>query len=147
MKQKPTEIQKSNRKKVVLDTSVLLLAILTDGAYRKLLRKTLAADFELCIPQEVIDEVDALLDQPKFKKYEPYSTEILEELRKSALLLPYPEQIIYKLEGSKEDEGIINCCALNKVDYLLTHDRKTEGSYNGLTVIFAQEFYHSFLED
>ncbi|MDP3888797.1 MAG: hypothetical protein Q8Q24_02020 [bacterium] len=68
-------------------------------------------------------------------------------MRKSSILLPYPTINKYTLEQAKEDEGIVNCCVENHVDYLVTHDKRTLGIYNGLTVIFAQEFYSVFLSN
>ena len=110
-----------------------------------MLRKLLVADFELCIPQEVIDEFQEYIQKEKFQKYKPYFNEIFEELRKSSILLPYPVRKKYILEKNKEDEGIINCCSENHVNYLVTSDKRTVGKYNGLAVIFAQEFYSIFL--
>lgn len=133
------------RKKVVVDTTVLISATIVDGAYRKLIRKLLRMDFELCIPQEVIDEYYDVVKRPKFSKYEPLFTEIFEELKKSSIILPITTSIKHKVINSPEDEGIINCCVENNIDYLVTHDTKTIGKYNGLEVIFAQDFYSLFL--
>ena len=137
--------RKLSKKRVVVDTSILISAVIVDGAYRKLLRKLIAADFELCIPQEVIDEFQKIIQKEKFQKYKPYFIDIFEELRKSSILLPYQTRIKYVLQENKEDEGIINCCAENHIDYLITSDKKTVGRYNGLIVVFAKEFYANFL--
>lgn len=142
MRFQPTENQ---RKKVVVDTTVLISATIKDGAYRKLIRKLLALDFELCIPQEVIDEYNEVIKRPKFSKYEPLFTEILEEFKKSSIILPAAITQKHKIEHSSEDENIINCCVENKIDYLVTSDRKTIGKYNGLEVIFAEDFYSRYL--
>lgn len=142
-----SEKEERNKKKVVVDTSILISAVITDGAYRKLLRKLLAANYELCIPQAVIDEFQNIVKEKKFQKYKPLFTEIFEELRKSSILLPYATQNKYILENFKEDEGIINCCVEYGIDYLVTSDKETVGKYNGLTVIFAQEFYSLFLSN
>lgn len=147
MTSQPSENEKTPRKKVVIDTSILISAVIVDGAYRKLLRKLLAADFQLCIPQEVIDEFQEIIKEKRFQKYEPLFTEIFDELRRSSILLPYPTTRKHTLPHAKEDEGIVNCCIENNVDYLVTHDKKTLGTYNGLTVMFAQEFYSTFLSN
>ena len=141
------ESKKIAKKRVVVDTSILISAVIVDGAYRKLLRMLLATSWELCIPQEVLDEFEEKIKEEKFKKYEPLFYEILDELRKSSILLPYAIQNKYVLDKSKEDEGIINCCIENKVDYLITHDKATTGTYNGLEVIFAHEFYFQFFSN
>lgn len=146
MTSQPSE-KTNNKKLVVVDTSILISAVIVDGAYRKLLRKLLDAEYDLCIPQEVIDEFQEIIQLEKFKKYKPHFTEIFDELRKSSILLPYAQESKYIVENSKEDEGIINCCAENGVDYLVTSDKKTIGTYNGLTVIYAQDFYSSFLSN
>ncbi|MBM3282991.1 putative toxin-antitoxin system toxin component, PIN family [Candidatus Gottesmanbacteria bacterium] len=142
MKSLPTE---NPRKKVVVDTAVLISATIVDGAYRKLIRKLLQADFELCIPQEVINEYYEVIQRPKFKKYEPLFTEIFEELKKSSIILPIAKTYKHKLVSFPEDEGIINCCVENNIAYLVTHDKEIIGKYNGLEVIFAQDFYSQFL--
>lgn len=147
MKSQTSRNEEEAKKRVVLDTSVLISAIIVDGAYRKLLRKLLAADFELCIPQEVIDEFQKLIIEKKFQKYQPIFMEIFEELRKSSILLPYATRNKYLFEQFKGDEGIINCCVENNIDYLITIDKRTVGKYNGLIVIFAQEFYSLFLSN
>lgn len=139
--------EERDKKRVVVDTSILISAVITDGAYRKLLRKLLATNYELCIPQEVIDEFQNIVKEKKFQKYKPLFMAIFEELRKSSILLPYATQNKYILENFEEDEGIINCCVENGIDYLVTSDKETVGIYNGLTVIFTQEFYSLFLSN
>lgn len=142
MRSQPTEVQ---RKRVVVDTTVLISATIVDGAYRKLIRKLLNMDFELCIPQEVIDEYNEIIKRPKFSKYEPLFTEVVEELKKSSIILPIATVQKHKIGNSPEDENIINCCVENSVDYLVTSDKKTIGKYNGLEVVFAEDFYFRFL--
>jgi len=131
--------------RIVIDTSILISAVLVDGAYRKLLRKLLLTEFALYIPQEVLDEFEEKTQEQKFQKYRPFFTEILDELHTSAIILPSAKQKRYMLKHCKEDEGIINCCVENVIDYLVTSDKRTVGKYNGLEVIFAQDFYYRFL--
>jgi len=147
MKSKSSVTNATARKRVVVDTSILISATLTDGTYRKLIRKLLARDFELCIPQAVIDEYEEYIQHDKFKKYQPLFTEIFEELRKSSVILPSASTHKYVLKNSPEDEEIINCCTENQIRYLITIDKKTIGKFNGLEVIFAQEFYCQYLLD
>ncbi|KKS69551.1 putative toxin-antitoxin system toxin component, PIN family [Candidatus Daviesbacteria bacterium RIFCSPLOWO2_01_FULL_43_38] len=144
MKLSHTEKDQNARPRVVVDTSILISATLTDGPYRRLVRELLTAGFEICIPAEVIEEYERITAQPKFKKYEPLFTQILEELKKSAILLPPASYKKYSIEGSEEDENIINCCVENQIDYLITYDQGTVGKYNGLEVIIATEFYSRF---
>lgn len=141
------EREKILKRKVVVDTSILISAVIVDGAYRKLLRKLIAANFELYIPQEVIDEFQEVVKDKKFQKYYPLFVEIFDELRQSSILLPHATQCKHMFTGNQEDESIVNCCIENKIDYLITSDKKTIGRYNGLEVIFAQEFYCSFLSN
>lgn len=145
MKSKPSEKTRNARPRIVVDTSVLITATLTDGPYRGLVRELLKSDFEICIPIEVIEEYERITSLPKFHKYEPLFTEIFDELKKSAILLPSAAKKKYTVEDSKEDENIINCCAENNIRFLITYDQKTVGKYNGLEVIMATEFYSRFL--
>jgi putative PIN family toxin of toxin-antitoxin system len=145
MKLKHSEKEGKNTGRVVVDTSVLISATIVDGAYRKLLRRLLTMDFELCIPREVIEEFEEIIKQDRFARYEPLFTEIFEELKKSSIILPSAINRKYCIKDSPEDEAIINCCIENGVNYLITHDMKTLGKFNGLEVIFAQDFYSRFL--
>lgn len=141
------EINVKQKNRVVVDTSVLVSAIISAGAYRKLIRKLLGMDFELCIPKEVIEECEEVIAQAKFSKYNPLFTEIFDELKKSSIILPSGTSIKYIIESSPEDESIINCCVENGVSYLITADGRTLGKYNGLEVLHATDFYSRFLED
>lgn len=145
MKSLLTEKNQNVRPRVVLDTSILISATLTDGPYRRLIRELRVVDFEICIPIEVIEEYERITTQPKFKKYEPLYTQIFDELKKSALLLSPATNKKYKIAGSEEDEDIINCCVENHIDFLITYDNGTVGRYNGLEVVVATEFYSRFL--
>lgn len=145
MKSSHSEQERKHRKKVVVDTSVLISATIVDGAYRKLIRRLLEMDFELCIPQAVIDEYHDITSQSKFDKYQPLFTEIFSEFSKSSIILPAPSIIKYTFENSPEDEVIINCCVENSINYLITADKKTVGTFNGLEVIYVTDFYSHFL--
>lgn len=143
--------QGKSRKRVVVDTSVLISATLTDGPYRKLTRELIKGDFERYIPQEVIIEYQRFVSESKFKskfkKYKPLFTEIFNELRRSSIILPPAKVKKHIIENSEEDENIINCCTENGVDYLITYDMKTVGKYNGLEVILANDFYARFISN
>jgi len=145
MKSSPIEKNQNTRPRVVVDTSVLISATLTDGPYRRLIRELISADFEICISIEVIEEYKRITAQSKFKRYEPLFTQIFDELEKSALLLPPATEKKYRVTSSEEDEDIINCCVENHINFLITYDNGTVGRYNGLEVIMANDFYSRFL--
>lgn len=145
MKLIPLGKDQSARLRIAVDTSVLITATLKDGAYRRLIRKLITTNFEVCIPAEIIKEYERMVSQPKFKKYEPLFTQIFDELNKSAISLSPVTIKKYAIERSKEDEDIINSCVENHIDYLVTYDQKTVGKYDGLEVIMANEFYSRFL--
>ena len=147
MKSAHIEKNQKTRPRVVVDTSVLIAATLIDGSYRRLIRELIVADFEICIPIEVIKEYERITNQPKFKKYEPLFVQIFDELKKSAILLPQATNKKYTIEGSEEDENIINSCVENNIDYLITYDLRTIGKYNGLEVLIASKFYSRYLAD
>lgn len=146
MKLKSSDPEES-KKRVVVDTSVLISATLTDGPYRRLILELKSTDFEICIPQDVISEYEGIVDQPKFRKYRPLNTEIFDELKKSSIILPPAKVKKHIIENSEEDENIINCCTENGIDYLITYDKRTVGRYNGLEVVLASEFYTRFISN
>lgn len=147
MKSKFSDPREKRGNKVVVDTSILISATLVDGAYRKLLRRLLEMDFELYIPYDVIQEYERIVQQPKFKPFEPLFYEIFEELRKSSIILPPVTKKRYRIRNAPEDEAIVNCCTENHITYLVTADKGTVGRYNGLEVMYATDFFAKFLSN
>lgn len=79
-------------RRVVLDTSVLVSALIGDGPPFRLLREVRAGEFEMIISPLLLGELERVLDRPKFRRYAgPEAVhEFIEGLRRDASLVPDP---------------------------------------------------------
>ena len=58
--------------RVVLDTNILISAILFGGKPRQILEKAICGDIRLCVSKPILEELGGVLGRPKFD----YSPEI-----------------------------------------------------------------------
>ncbi|MGD0451857.1 MAG: putative toxin-antitoxin system toxin component, PIN family [Candidatus Bathyarchaeia archaeon] len=85
--------------RVVLDTNVLVSAIISDGKSRELLRRGIANEFSIITSDLIVKELVSVLNRPKFKTSEDEINRIMHALIKSAEIVIVKS----KLEAVKED--------------------------------------------
>jgi uncharacterized protein len=85
--------------RAVLDTNVLVSALITDGKARDLLKKAIANKYHLVTSDLILNELTAVLCRPKFKTSKKESDQIIVALRKTAEVV----EVKTKLEAVKED--------------------------------------------
>ena len=86
--------------RVVLDTNVLISAILTDGKPRTLLRKGISKEFRIVISDLILRELYTVLRRPKFKIDEDENHRIILALMqpKFRFLSAHPGNLIQPIE-------------------------------------------------
>jgi putative PIN family toxin of toxin-antitoxin system len=67
--------------RIVLDTNVLVSAIIRNGKPRKLFQMGIDGIYRLIISKEIIDELSEVLLRPKFKMTEEEIARIVDALR------------------------------------------------------------------
>jgi putative PIN family toxin of toxin-antitoxin system len=94
--------------RVVLDTNVLISAILFGGKPRQILEKAIRGEIRLCISEPILEELKGVLQRSKFD----YSTEmiqvILTELTGVADSVN-PSRTINVVSEDPEDNRILEC--------------------------------------
>ena len=107
--------------RVVLDTNVLISAILFGGKPRQILEKAIRGEIRLCLSEPILQELSGVLRRSKFD----YSAEmiqfILTELTGIADFVNPPGTINVVLEDP-EDNRILECAVEAKADYIITGD-------------------------
>jgi len=107
--------------KVVLDTNVLISAILFGGKPREILEKTIRGEIRLCISEPILEELKGVLQRPKFD-YSPEMIEvILTELTGVADFVNSSKRINVVLEDP-EDNRILECAVEAGANYIITGD-------------------------
>ena len=107
--------------KVVLDTNVLISAILFGGKPRQILEKAIRGEMRLCLSEPILEELRGVLQRSKFD-YSPEMIQfILTELTGIADVVNPSEMIDLVLEDS-DDNRILECAVEAKANYIISGD-------------------------
>jgi putative PIN family toxin of toxin-antitoxin system len=107
--------------RAVLDTNVLVSAIISDGKSRELLRRGIANQFSIITSDLILKELVTVLRRPKFKTSEDEINRIILALIRSAEVI----RVKSKLEAVKEDpkdDIIIETAYDGSADMIVTGD-------------------------
>jgi putative PIN family toxin of toxin-antitoxin system len=107
--------------RVVLDTNVLISAILFGGKPRQILEKAIRGEIRLCLSEPILEELKGVLQRSKFE----YSSEIIQfiltELTGIADFVNPSETLNVVLEDP-EDNRILECAIEAKANYVISGD-------------------------
>ena len=107
--------------RVVLDTNVLISAILFGGKPRQILEKAIRGEIRLCLSEPILEELNGVLQRSKFG-YSPEMVQfILTELIGIADFVNQTEALHVILEDP-EDNKILECAVEAKANYIITGD-------------------------
>ncbi len=107
--------------KVVLDTNVLISAILFGGKPRQILEKAIRGEIRLCLSDPILEEIKGVLQRSKFD-YSPEMIQfILTELMGIAHFVNPSETIDVVLED-RDDNRILECAVEAGANYIITGD-------------------------
>lgn len=85
--------------RAVLDTNVLVSAIISDGTARELLKKAIANQYRIVTSELILKELQTVLSRPKFKTSKKEITKITGTLRKTVDVV----DVKTRIEAVKED--------------------------------------------
>jgi len=107
--------------RVVLDTNVLISAILFGGKPRQILEKAVRGEIRLCLSEPILEELKGVLRRSKFD-YSPEMIQvILTELTGIADLVNPSKSIGVVLEVP-DDNRILECAVEAEANYIITGD-------------------------
>ena len=107
--------------KVVLDTNVLISAILFGGKPRQILQNAIRGEIRLCLSEPILEELSGVLRRSKFD-YSPEMIQfILTELMGIADFVNPSETIDVVLEDP-DDNRILECAVEAGANYIITGD-------------------------
>ena len=131
--------------KIVLDTNILISAILFGGNPRKILSLIIDKKIQGFISPFIIFELKEVL-RKKFN----FSLEILEELEeliKEKFIIVYPKKNINLIKEVLADNRILECAIETKADFLISGDTKhilKLKKINKTKIVSANEFLKRF---
>lgn len=107
--------------RVVLDTNVLISAILFGGKPRQILEKAIRGEFRLCMSEPILEELKGVLRRSKFD-YSPEMIQvILTELAGIADFVN-PSKTINVVLEDPEDNRILECAVEAEANYIVIGD-------------------------
>ena len=123
--QRPVRKEEPDKPRVVLDTNVLVSALLSPlGIPGQIVSMTLQGQLHFCYKQEIIDEYENVLSRPgfKFKSVEEERLSVLETLQKDGLLYDNPISSVFSMQD--ESDRIFYDVARAAGAFLITGNKK-----------------------
>ena len=108
--------------RIVLDTNVLISAIVFGGRPREVLEKVIAGRFTMAISAEMLAEFQWVLEGRKFRYPAAIVQNIVTELL-SVSELVRPTMQVEQIKADPADNRILECASEGKVDLLITGDK------------------------
>lgn len=107
--------------RVVLDTNVLISAIVFGGKPKKVLQAAIAGTFQLVLSNTLLEELHGVLEGPKFK----LPREMMKTVRDELLLfadLVVPMNKLDVIVSDPDDNRVLECAATGEVDFIVSGD-------------------------
>ena len=129
------------KKKVVIDTNILISALGWKGKPNEIFRKVLDEEFELIISRKQIEELKEVMNYPKFSFAEEQKSRFITLLLNVAKVV----EISNKLKVIKEDpddDVILETAVGNNADFIISGDDHLLKlkEYSNIKIVTANEF-------
>ncbi len=107
--------------RVVLDTNVLISAILHGGNSREILQAAISGTIDVSVSEALIKELQDVLQRPQFGLSVQFVQNTIAELTAIAEWV-VPQKHHDLIEDDPSDNLILDCAVAAEVDYLVTGD-------------------------
>ena len=107
--------------RVVLDTNVLLSAILFGGKPEQILNDVIAGRIDCVLSLAILDELSAVLQRPKFGFSPNQCLHIVEELHQVCEIIKPSIELSIRI-SDQDDLIILECAVYAAADYIISGD-------------------------
>ena len=108
--------------RIVLDTNVLISAILFGGPPREALKLVISGTVDCSLSLAILDELRDVLQRPKFKFSPEQSFNVVEELHAACEIIN-PMVKINVITEDPDDNKILECAVAAKPTFIVSGDR------------------------
>jgi hypothetical protein len=131
--------------KVVLDTNVLISAIVFGGKPRDVFNSILKGQVKLAISKDILDEMEGVLSGKKFQ----YPKQIIHSIRNAIEDLAevvMPQEVVKAIENDPDDNRILECALESKANLIISGDRHLLDlkQYRSIKIITPSDFLKEF---
>lgn len=126
---------------IVLDTNVLISAIVFGGRPRQVLEKVISGAFVMAISTEMLDEFQGVLEGRKFRYPGAIVRTIVNELLAVSELVR-PTMKVQVIKADPADNRILECALESRVTCIVTGDRHLLelGQFEGIPILDVAAF-------
>ncbi len=126
--------------RVVLDTNVLISAIISEGKPRDLLRKGISKEFQIITSDQLLRELGTVLRRPKFKTDEDEIHRIILALMQASEVV----EIVSKfniVEDDPKDNMVVETAYDGKADLIVSGDSHLLElkSFSGIKIVSVKQ--------
>ena len=134
------------RFRVVLDTNVIISAVLFGGMPHKVLELAIRGEMELFLSIPILDEVRDVLMRPKFGLSAEQATRIIDELYAISEVIN-PAISIKVVNDDPDDNMVLECALEAHAEYIVTGDLHLLelGNYEGIKINTPSAFIEKVL--
>ena len=127
--------------RIVLDTNVLISALLFGGRPRIILEKVVRRELTLCISEPILAELAGVLQRPKFGFGATAVNQIVAELSAISELIR-PSQEFAVIGADQADNRVIECAVEANAEYIISGDMHLLAlkEYGSIQVVSPQAF-------
>jgi uncharacterized protein len=127
--------------KIVLDTNVLVSAIVFGGNPRVVMESVLEGVAQLILSREMLDELEGVLSRKKFGMSSQIVSAISHEVETLCVVVT-PVRRISVMESDPYDNMVLECAVEGKVDYIVSGDAHLLdlGEFEGIKIVNPTRF-------
>jgi putative PIN family toxin of toxin-antitoxin system len=127
--------------KAVLDTNVVISAIVFGGKPRRVLNLAIEGKISLFFSEPMFEEIREILGSCKFRFTEPQLLAVEHELEAISDTV-YPDKNIKVVKDDPDDDVLIECVLAADADYIVSGDKHLLDlkSYGNIKIVNAAEF-------
>lgn len=107
--------------RIVLDTNILISALLFGGKPEMVLERVLAGHVGLVLSQDILDELEGVLRAKKFRYPVDIARSVVRELETLSEIVT-PARTVAVVKEDPYDNMILECAIEAKVDYVVSGD-------------------------
>jgi putative PIN family toxin of toxin-antitoxin system len=107
--------------RVVLDTNVLISALMFGRKPREILEKAIRGELRLCLSEEILSELGEVLQRPKFGFPPTIVNQVISELTAISEVVMSSRRI-FKIEVDPADNHVLECALEAQAEYVVSGD-------------------------
>ena len=131
--------------RIVIDTNLLVSALISDDLPRQLLNAAKASEFEFCTSETLLDELLNVLSREKFaarlSRSDLTPQGIVDDLRRLAVIVT-PIAVPRVVSTDPDDDHVLAAALAGRADLIASGDKRhllPLGSYEGVEIVTARQ--------